>query len=340
MKKIAPFLLCSTYLIGLFLLLSGCSQPQDRFIFEGSIVGVTNADFYVYCEDGGSGLVDTIHVKDGKFTYERVMTSPAVLTLLYPNFSQTYIVAEPGTTIVMEGDAGKLGEADIAGTKENELLTRFRQEAAKKNETEARKAAAEFVGQNTGTLAAVAVFRRYFGTVLSPDPVVALPLLDGLRKAQPKNTALALLDNRLRPLLKTAPGQLLPSFSTETIKGDTLTTDSLKGTPAIVAFWSQWNGASNDLLSSLNRLHKTHGDSIQILAVSLDANKARCLQYVRRDSVKYNVVCDKLAFESPLVRLFGVRGVPSSILADKDGRIVARDLEPKNLEERVSTLFE
>ena len=105
------------------LLLAACSQPKDKFIFEGKIAGIQQAEFYVYSDDGALSGVDTIRIDDGKFSYECQLTSPAVLTLLYPNFSQTYIVAEPGKTIEMKGDAAKLGEADITGSEENELLT-------------------------------------------------------------------------------------------------------------------------------------------------------------------------------------------------------------------------
>ena len=64
------------------LLLAACSQPKDKFIFEGKIAGIQQAEFYVYSDDGALSGVDTIRIDDGKFSYECQLTSPAVLTLL------------------------------------------------------------------------------------------------------------------------------------------------------------------------------------------------------------------------------------------------------------------
>ena len=42
------------------LLLAACSQPKDKFIFEGKIAGIQQAEFYVYSDDGALSGVDTI----------------------------------------------------------------------------------------------------------------------------------------------------------------------------------------------------------------------------------------------------------------------------------------
>ncbi len=321
------------------LLLCACSQPKNRFTFEGSIAGVNNANFYVYCEDGNSGKIDTVRVDGGSFRYERTLTEPTVLTLLYPNFTQTYIVAEPGTTITMNGDATKLGEADITGTEENELLTQFRQKIAGKSDTEARMAAADFVRSNAKTLAATAVFRRYFAAAQSPDPAVTLPLLDELRKAQPRNTSLVRLEKRLRPTLSTSVGKPLPNLTLKTLEGKEITTTSLKGRPTLIAFWASWGGFDRQLLSALSRIQKAHSGQINLLGISLDADSHECKERLRRDSLRFDVACDGLAFNSPAVVPFGLRNVPTNILTDADGRIVARDLKPQELEEHVTRLL-
>ena len=195
------------------LLLAACSQPKDKFIFEGKIAGIQQAEFYVYSDDGALSGVDTIRIDDGKFSYECQLTSPAVLTLLYPNFSQTYIVAEPGKTIEMKGDAAKLGEADISGSEENELLTDFRQKQNTLPENNQRLAASEFIRTHKKTLAAVAVFKKYFAYAQAPDAATTRSLLKDLTKAQPRNAALTLMAERLLAQLNGAAGQTLPDFS-------------------------------------------------------------------------------------------------------------------------------
>ena len=121
--------------VSLLLLFTACSQPKNRIRLEGSIDNVRHAEFYAYSEDGTFNGIDTIRIENGKFTYERELSQPVILTLLYPNFSRTYIVAEPGKTIRMTGEAAKLGEADITGNEDNKRLTAFRQKNAGKMTT-------------------------------------------------------------------------------------------------------------------------------------------------------------------------------------------------------------
>ena len=112
--------------------LTACGPGKDRVRIKGKLANITTAEFYVFSEDGSFDGVDTIRIEDGQFTYERKLTEPAILTLLYPNFTQTYLVAEPGKTIKMKGDAAKIGDAEITGTDENKMLTEFREEIAGK----------------------------------------------------------------------------------------------------------------------------------------------------------------------------------------------------------------
>ena len=112
-------------LAGCFALLS-CGLPKDRVRIEGKFNHISQAEFYVYSEDGAIDGMDTVRIEDGEFTYERQLADTAILTLLYPNFSEMYVVAAPGATIKMEGDAGRLGEMAISGTPDNEALTNFR----------------------------------------------------------------------------------------------------------------------------------------------------------------------------------------------------------------------
>ena len=75
--------------------LTACGPGKDRVRIKGKLANITTAEFYVFSEDGSFDGVDTIRIEDGQFTYERKLTEPAILTLLYPNFTQTYLVPSP-----------------------------------------------------------------------------------------------------------------------------------------------------------------------------------------------------------------------------------------------------
>ena len=326
-------------------LLASCSQPKNRFRLEGSFKssGSGQAQIYAYSEDQLAAGVDTIRIEGGDFVYERTLDHPVVLTLLYPNFSQTYIVAEPGQTVTMKGDASKLSEAKITGTDENELLTDFRLQQSEletaDQTTKARLAAAHFIRSNPSTLAAVAVFRRYFASQKDPDAALTRSLLAELAKAQPQSESVATLRQRLDRIAACSPGQPLPDFSLTTIDGAPVRRADFSGRPLVVVFSASWTGTSS-VGNTLRRLRRAYGNRLALLFVSFDMSVDECRARTTRDSVACPIVCDGLAFSSPAARTLGVRYVPGNLLMNASGTIVARDLQPEELERRVALLLQ
>lgn len=308
------------------LLLIACGPGKDRMRFEGKLDNINDAEFYIYSEDGAFDGIDTVRITDGKFTYERKLTTPTVLTLLYPNFSQSYIVGEPGHTIKLKGDASKISEATISGTEQNELLSDFRQKHSKDVATNQRLAAAQFVRENANTLAAVAVFRMYFANKQNPDATTALQLLDVLKKAQPKERAVSYLDSFFRPIFENGEGQLLPTFTAETLDGKKVSSADYRGKNLVIACVGTWQSDSRPLLVQLRRKLKTLNGKWQCLVVSLDVDHAVLRSNLKTDSINYPVICDRQAFDSPLVNKLGLHYVPSLMLINAQGRIIQRDV--------------
>ena len=307
-------------------LLTACGPSKDKIRFEGTLNNISDAEFYVLSEDGAFTGIDTVKITDGKFTYERSLSAPAVLTLLYPNFTQTYIVAEPGQTVKMKGDAAKIGEAKISGTEQNELLSDFRLKHATDIATNQRLAAMQFITDNSHTLAAVAVFLKYFAKKQDADPHTALRLLDLLKAAQPKERAVKYIDQHYRPFFVNGKGEMLPDFTARTLDGRTVSSKDFRGRELIVVCMASWQSDSRQLLRELHRKLKGSADKWQCLILSLDTDKAALRSELRIDSLVAPTVCDQRAFQSPLFTTLGFHYVPSLMLVDAQGRILQRDI--------------
>ena len=112
MKKSYLFLLLT------LLTLTACNQDKDVMSMKGSIKNVNQVDLYVYAEGTSNPQVDTIRVRGGEFTYSRSLSQPEILTLLFPNFSELQVVAEPGTSLELVADASNLSGTIIKGKTE------------------------------------------------------------------------------------------------------------------------------------------------------------------------------------------------------------------------------
>lgn len=324
-KKTSPLLAALAALI--LTTLCACHTDKNKARFTGSLSNISEAEFYAYNEDGDFERFDTIRIADGKFTYECKTEKPLLLTLLYPNFTQTYVVLEPGKTIKMKGDAAKIGEASITGSDENELLGDFRQSVANGNKRNNQAAASQFIRRHAETLAAVAVFKKYFATMENPDAANALQLLEVLKKAQPQSRAIATLESHLRPRLTCGAGQKIPNFTAKTLDGQTVRTSDFRGKRFLVVACASWRMQSFTFLRRLrSMLTETGMQHWECLIVSFDVDIENFRRQVKHDSITSPMICDGQAFSSPLATTLGITHVPSCMLVGADGKIIARDI--------------
>lgn len=308
------------------LLAVACGPSKDRIRLKGELSNVNDAEFYVFSEDGAFDGMDTVRIQDGKFEYERQLSAPAVLTLLYPNFTKAYVVAEPGQTVKMKGDASHLSELKVSGTEQNELLSDFRIKHLNTPERTLRLAAAQFIKENVRTLAAVAVFRSYFTDKETPDAQTALPLLDLLKKEQPKERAVTYLDQFYRPILTNGVGEHLPDFTAQTMDGKTVSTKDYKGKNLVIVCMAYWHNDTRTMLREVRKKLRSLGGQWQCLVVSLDVDNERLRSNLKTDSIAYPVICDRQSFNSPLVTQLGLHYVPSLMLVNAQGVITQRDV--------------
>ena len=308
------------------LIFSACGPGKDRARFEGKLENIANAEFYVYSEDGAFEGVDTIRIEDGRFTYERKLTEPTLLTLLYPNYTQTYVVVEPGKTVKMKGDAAKLGEAKISGTEQNEMLTEFREANVSGPASNHKLAAAQFIRTNPQTLAAVAIYRRYFASQKQPDVQLALQLLDVLKQAQPNSRSVMYIENFYRPIFENGVGQVLPDFEAETLDGRKVSRADYQGKQLVLVCLGTWQNESRKFMQDITNKIKQAKGKWECLIVSMDVDRKVLRDRIKSDTLTYPVICDRKAFESPLVQKLGLHYVPSCMLVGSNGKIIQRDV--------------
>ena len=319
--------------------LAACGPDKDTMRFEGKLQNIRQAEFYIYSEENPAAGFDTIHISNGMFEYEKKIDRPSVLTLLYPNFSKTYIVAEPGATIKMKGDAAKIGEAEITGNEDNKRLTEFRQRMFSQPAANLRPAAAQFIRDNAATLSATAIFLQVFAELRQPDQRYTAELLQILKSAQPQAQILKDLERRLLPLSKAAEGQSMPSFSLTAASGTTITDNDCRRSPLLLVFWASWNYDSYSLLRQAASLQKRFAPKLQVVTLSFDTDKAAAARQIKDAAPDLPLVCDGKGFSSPHAETFAVNNIPGTMLIDAKGKIIARDLTGKQLDDRVQALF-
>jgi peroxiredoxin len=132
-----------------------------------------------------------------------------------------------------------------------------------------------------------------------------------------------------------------PEIALPSPRGDTVRLSSFKGKYVLLDFWASWCPpcrAENFNLSAIYQKYKNKG--FVIFQVSLDKTKESWTNAITDDKL-YWVHCSDLKYwDSPVAKKYSVEEIPASFLIDKEGKIIAKGLKGKELDNKLATLFE
>lgn len=325
--------------ICLLLMLSACGGGRGKITIKGQFKNLQDGEFYVFSTDPSWGSFDTIHVTDGEFRFTHSLEDTSLLTVQYPNFMQMQVVAIPGKTITIKGDANNLLTTRISGCKENELLTDFRRSVLKMPDSEIMRKAENFIRKQPANYASQAIFEQYFVNIKNMDYDKTQSLLKLLIKNAPERVVLKTLNLRLEPLALCCKGKKLPSFSAVTMRGQKVDNKTLHGKWALICFWSTWGSDMIGFAQQERKLLRPYMSKMQVVNISLDADTIEVMGHIKSDSIIGFNICDRQSWQSPLVHTFGVRYLPSVILVNPQGVVVGRDMEDANLQSELKKIL-
>ncbi|MGN6645383.1 MAG: redoxin domain-containing protein [Cytophaga sp.] len=137
-----------------------------------------------------------------------------------------------------------------------------------------------------------------------------------------------------------AIGKEAPEFALPDTKGKMVRLSSLRGKYILLDFWASWCGPCRQESPNVVRAYnKYKGSKFDILSVSLDNDKAAWLKAIDKDGLTWTHVSDLTAWESSVVKLYQVEGIPATFLLDPNGIVVARDLRGEELDKKLEELL-
>ncbi len=139
---------------------------------------------------------------------------------------------------------------------------------------------------------------------------------------------------------KLAVGKEAPEISLPTPSGKTLALSDLRGKYVLVDFWASWCKPcrrENPNVVAAYKKYKNKG--FEILSVSLDKNKTAWVNAIKADNMNWKHVSDLKFWSSEAAKTYGVSSIPFTLLLDKEGKIVAKNLRGAALHNKLDELL-
>jgi peroxiredoxin len=329
-----------SYLLPLtsFLFITSCGSDRQTFLLKGTFKGFNQGELYIYGVNGTYRL-DTISVVKGAFRYEVALEDTVTLALVFPNFSELPVFAEPRAEVEIEGDASHLKETQISGTETNEAMTSFRLKTSKMTPPEATQAAETFIKENPASPISLYLLNKYFAQTPKPDYKKAIELINVLHKAQPDEPSLKGLAEKMKGIENLREGATLPNFTAKDINGKTVKSSDLNAPVNVIFTWAKWNYESVNMQRQLTYLKQHFKDKIKVIGICVDVDLKGCRKTAEQDSVKWSTICDRKMWEGPLVQQLGLSHIPDNIMTDEKGKIIAHHLLVHELQNKTKSLL-
>ena len=321
--------------LSVVLLLSACGVDGNKFRLSGRLRNMNQGMFWIYSPDGAIEGIDTIQVHEGRFSYETELRVPATFVVIFPNFSEQPVFAEPGEEVDIKGDASHLKEIIIKGTDDNDAMTELRMDLNELMPPEIPVAVSKFINKNPKSRASRYLLQRYFLADPQANMQQAYMLASLMHKEDPDDGQLTKWKKELESLRNGQVNKPLSDFSAKDVKGRSVSPGDLKSKVNVVTVWASWNYQSTDIQRRLKRLKKDHGDKLSVVSVCLDADSKKCRQTIERDSLPWKTICDGRMWQTPMLSRLGIADVPGNLVTNDKGTIVARNLNPQKLEEKI-----
>lgn len=313
----------------LTLLLASCGTDSRHFKIDGHLLNLNQGEFYVYSPDGSvTHGMDTIKVQAGRFSYLVECDRPMTLMIVFPNFTEQPVFAEPGKSVDIKGNASHLKELTVKGTKANKLMNAFREQILSASPAEIKKCAIQMAEDNPESAVAVYLVRRYLVTVDRPDYTTAARLLKLIVEKQPDNQFAARLLASCNGKTTINNGSKLPSFSANDINGKVVNNATLASVPNVVFYvWATWNYSSTSQLRQLADKERQSDGKLKVVSICLNPDKSSCQRTLKQYGAdNITTICDGRMVDGDLFNKLGLYNLPDNILI-KNGAIAEQHIE-------------
>lgn len=281
-----------------------------------------------------SAMPETIDVKDGQFTVTGSKPDGTIMVIIdRENRMQSFFIVD-GSTLTLD-----MNTDEIKGSRQNEALSKMiRQMSDAKTEEEGIAALRQGLADNkdnpVGAFALSQLmysmsFEELKAEVESGAPYLKHPVCEQAKQ-------------QLKALELRAPGSMFKDITEADTLGVSHKLSEYVGTGnyVLVDFWASWCGPCMMEMPNVKaNYEKYKGKGFNVVGLSFDRSADAWKKAIREKGLNWIHLSDLKFWQTIAAETYGVRSIPSSILCDPTGKIIAVDLRGGKLGERLKEIY-
>ena len=153
---------------------------------------------------------------------------------------------------------------------------------------------------------------------------------------------------KVKMLQKVSIGKIAPEFKAKNPDGEIVSLSDVKGKYTLIDFWAAWCGPCRKENPNLLEVYNNfNSKGFDIISISLDGRRGKTegkkawIDAIDKDGIgAWYHISNLDYFKCEIAKTYGVTSIPSSFLIDEKGKIIAKNLRGKSLQNKLKQLFE
>ena len=354
--------------------LFACNQQpvSEGFTINGTISEFDSGMVYLTKRFEGKWVnLDSVTTKDGKFVFEGSVDFPEVYSLAFVDNKNSKSIFLENSQIIFSAQIDSLKDAVITGSlahdefeayilegkvfsdKMDDLYAQYRVVSKEKDEEKLKE-----INETYDVLSEekMTFINNYIGahnqSVITPY-IINTELKYRL-DVNELDSILSILDSTLSksPYVKTLADRVTvmrtveiskeaPDFTLNDTTGTPIAMSSFRGKYLLIDFWAAWCGPCRRENPNNVTLYADYKDKgFEILGVSFDKAKEDWVKAINKDGLTWPQVSDLKYWNSAAGKLYAVSSIPHTVLLDKEGVIIAKNLRGEELRAKIAELLD
>lgn len=356
--------LLSNMLLVLLSVLSITAWAQNNIELSGQLKGLAGATVKIGYNKNGVFKTDSLKASNDMFTWKADLFDPQAMSITIGHSSYSFY-AQPGH-IRLTGIKDSIQTYQISGSQmqedakafsdyikditdlEKPLRSGYKKASAeekvvadkKLNELETQKEAMvkQFISAHNKSYYCIYLITRR--TMGGSDYNEIKALYDLLDESAKQTDAGKKLADKLEVLKKSIVGTQMIDFKQNDVNGKPVSLKSFRGKYVLVDFWASWCGpcrAENPNILKAYNAYKEKG--FTVIGISLDNNAANWKKAILDNKMPWTQLSDLKGWKNEVSTYYGIYAIPSNLLIDPSGKIIARDIRGAMLENKLKQLL-